>query len=581
MATLLDIISNIRNRYRWALLAIALLISASAILLQYCFSVQSYDAKIINMAGKQRMLVQKIAWHANTLLTSTNFQPQHAQSLKEALNTFITNHHYLLSKNKSGEYIFLTSELKSLYFSKATNLNAGFVYYSEQATSVLNNQKNSTQAFTIKHVDALINQLDEAVTLFEVAATNKVNWVSNIELGCWFFAILLLMFEVKFVFLPMEKAVEKHLIKYKKQKEFSQQVSKNKDHFISRASHEFRTPLQGLISSIENLTVSEQQQNVKKEAAYCALRLYSMLDELQDLQTLSQGNWQLKPYSDNLKNVFEQALIPLIFDCDRKKLKLSVTLADELNTDYLLDHHRFKQVLCELIINAIKFTEQGEISITAKVDKNRLAVSICDTGPGFEYEIKNLNESATEQSSHFQGLRTGLTRVQYIVNAFDGKINFENNTYGGALITLTLPIKVPNQKITTHTPKVIKYALIVEDNTLNTMLLKRILDLLNLSYDCAENGEVGCQMALKNKYDIIFMDLNMPVMDGYQAIHVIRNKLKQSVPIIVVTANTSEQDIKRAYECGASEHIYKPINKQIILSALKNLNMAPSKSINE
>ena len=129
---------------------------------------------------------------------------------------------------------------------------------------------------------------------------------------------------------------------------------------------------------------------------------------------------------------------------------------------------------------------------------------------------------------------------------------------------LPTPLKV-NDKLT---------CLVVEDNPLNTMLLTRILSLLGLSYDCAENGKVACDMVSENQYDIVFMDLNMPVMDGFEAIKKIRSDLNKVMPIIVITANTSQNDIERAYKYGANLHMHKPISQQAIKDALNSISVA-------
>jgi signal transduction histidine kinase len=568
---MLDIITNVRNRYRWALFAVALLISGSAILLQYCFSVQKYDAKIINIAGKQRMLSQKIAWHSNALLSSDAQSTEHSRSLRLSLNTFADAHKYLLSKNEYDNYLFLTPELIDLYTHKLSGLDAAALLYIEQATKVLNKKSNvDRDSFSVVRVEALLKQLDKAVSLFEQAAVNKVNWVSKIELGCWLVAILLLLLELKFVFIPMEKAVVKGLQKYQKQKDFAEQVSKNKEHFIARASHEFRTPLQGLISSIDELTVSEQQRAVKKQANYCAHRLLAMLDELQDLQALSLGKWSLHFSTENLKHALENVFLAYEYACAQKSLALSTHINDELNCSCTLDHGRLQQVLTELMSNAVKYTEQGVISVSAQLKNKQLTVVIKDSGVGFHHSVNDLELNSTVQSTHFQGLRTGIARVQYIVRAFNGDISFSNNDDGGAVVTLTMPVSVvENKKLPSNiTPA---HCLIVEDNTMNTMLLTRILTLLNLSCDCAENGKIACEMVAKNKYDLVFMDLNMPVMDGYQATKRIRTKLNQNVPIIVVTANTSDQDIALAYKCGADAHLHKPIKKEDISNVITSV----------
>ncbi|MGY8837314.1 MAG: response regulator [Enterobacterales bacterium] len=569
------VVANIRTRYRWALIAIALLISTSASLMQYYFSVQKYDAKIINMAGKQRMLSQKIAWHSNELLLSATNISEHTKALKASVVSFKKTHNYLLSKNANGEYQYLTPKLIKLYTLAPHKLDTQVATYIQQAENLLYQQGQvDKRIFSVTEVEELLKQLDHAVNLFEEQAVQKLNWVSNLELLFWLMAMFLLLVELRFVFMPMEKEIGNALSKYQKQKEFAQQVSQNKEHFIARASHEFRTPLQGLITSIEELKVSDTHQSVKTQANYCALRLIAILDELQDLQALSTGKWVPQFKNENLLESCNKVLMAYEHACLQKGLKLVSCLDESLNGVCKLDHQRLQHTLTELISNAIKFTTEGEITVSAKLFNDELCVTVSDTGCGFSKEITDLEFDSFKQTNHFQGLRTGLTRVQYVVKALHGEITFKNNEAHGALVSLHLPIiaskALPNSRKINDKLK----CLVVEDNPLNTILLTRILSLLGLSYNCAENGKVACDMVSENQYDIVFMDLNMPVMDGFEAIKKIRSDLNKVMPIIVITANTSQNDIERVYEYGANLHIHKPISQQAIKDALNSISVA-------
>ena len=423
-----NIVKSIRTRYRWALIAIALLISVSALLMQYVFSVQKYDAKIINIAGKQRMLSQKIAWHSNALINQTANKEQHLKSLVHSLGLFEQGHTFLLTKNKQGEAIYLNAALVDLYYAAPGNLDAEVSSFIKQAKKLLTQQEQANPVmFSVGEIEALLKKLDTAVSLFEQQAVTKVNWVANIELLCWFLTLALLLLELRFVFMPMERQVLQTLLEYQQQKEFAEQVSQNKEHFIARASHEFRTPLQGLISSINELSIPSSQQQIQRQAQYCSVRLLAMLDELQDLQALSLNRWSLKPTSDNLLTTLNKILAVYQYGCTEKGLKLITELAPNLDCVVIVDHARLQQIVSELLNNALKFTEQGEVTVIATLNNHQLELSIKDSGCGFSHPVGQLELDNNQQSNHFQGLRTGLTRVQYIVNALNGDIRFENN----------------------------------------------------------------------------------------------------------------------------------------------------------
>ena len=565
-----NIVKSIRKRYRWALIAIALLISVSALLMQYVFSVQKYDAKIINIAGKQRMLSQKIAWHSNALINQTANNEQHLKSLAHSLGLFEQGHTFLLTKNEQGEAIYLNAALVDLYYAAPGNLDAEVSSFIKQAKKLLTQQEQANPVmFSVGEIEALLKKLDTAVSLFEQQAVTKVNWVANIELLCWFLTLALLLIELRFVFMPMERQVLQTLLEYQQQKEFAEQVSQNKEHFIARASHEFRTPLQGLISSINELSIPSSQQQIQRQAQYCSVRLLAMLDELQDLQALSLNRWSLKPTSDNLLTTLNKILAVYQYGCTEKGLKLITELAPNLDCAVIVDHARLQQIVSELLNNALKFTEQGEVTVIATLNNHQLELSIKDSGCGFSHQIDQLELNNNQQSNHFQGLRTGLTRVQYIVNALNGDIRFENNHPQGAIVFLSLPLEMDTSETKpTRLPDDLK-CLVVEDNPLNMLVLTKLLSSLNIQVESAENGKVACEMAAENSYDVIFMDLNMPVLDGFEATKLLHEKDKTR-PIIVVTANTSDSDIARAKACGAISHIHKPIDQQSIIAALND-----------
>ncbi|ODS15247.1 two-component system sensor histidine kinase/response regulator [Pseudoalteromonas tetraodonis] len=557
-------VKSIRKRYRWALVAIALLVSVSALLMQYFFSVQKYDAKIINIAGKQRMLSQKIAWHSNALINQTDNHAQHLQSLKHSLELFEQAHEYLLTKDEQGNAVYLNTPLFDLYYASPSNLDAEVLAFITQAKNLVPQKEPINLAsYSVGEVEALLKKLDTAVSLFEQQAVKKVDWISSIELLCWFFTLALLFLELRFVFMPMEKRVLQTLQKYQQQKEFAEQVSNNKEHFIARASHEFRTPLQGVITSIDELKIPTSQQDIQRQARYCSARLLAMLDELQDLQALSLNRWSLNSTSDNLLITINKVLVVYEYGCTEKGLKLIRELAASLDCAVIVE------IVNELLSNALKFTEQGEVKVIATLNNNQLSLSVEDTGCGFDHLIEQLELDSTEQCNHFQGLRTGLTRVQYIVKALKGEIRFENNHQQGASVFLTLPLEMDTTLSKSSSIPDNLHCLVVEDNPLNMLVLTKLLTALNIHAECAENGKIACEMVAKKSYDVIFMDLNMPVMDGFEATKILHDNDK-TLPIIVVTANTSDSDLARAKACGAIGHIHKPIDQQSIIAPLND-----------
>ena len=576
---MLQLVTDIRRRYRWGLLAIAILISVSAILIQSLLYIQKGDAKVINIAGKQRMLSQKIALYGNALIyhESDHFQQQHRRLLEQAVEQFIAGHQFLIQQDEQGHYIHLNEALEAHYFSPPTALDEHVKRYVSKAQQLLNNTDNfayvDRSTFVSNQLEALLTKLDQAVKLLEQKSVQKVTFLAVLELLFWLIAMTLLAIELFFIFKPMEKLVTKNIAKYKEQKEFAERVNKNKERFIARTSHEFRTPLQGLTASIEALDISDSQQLTKQQALYCVNRLVAMLDELMDLQQLTSGEWQLSFTSSNLLSTLKQAISPYEYACNDKGITLSVNLAESLDKEVSTDHARLTQIVAEIINNAVKFTpSQGRIAVTAACQgEQHFVMEIQDNGKGFEKPPTDLLSYENDSEQHFQGLKTGLLRVMHIVKALKGEIQFLNAEPQGVKVLINLELEsTPKSAMPAPLPKAL-HCLIVEDNPLNATILGRMVSHFNYSFDVAENGLIATDKASDKHYDLIFMDLNMPVMDGFKAIDIIRNEQGQQVPILVVTANTSNEDLQRVYELGANLHVYKPISLDSVQKALSIL----------
>ena len=576
---MLQLVTDIRRRYRWGLLAIAILISVSAILIQSLLYIQKGDAKVINIAGKQRMLSQKVALYGNALIyhESDHFQQQHRRLLEQAVEQFIAGHQFLIQQDEQGHYIHLNEALEAHYFSPPTALDEHVKRYVSKAQQLLNNTDDfayvDRSTFVSNQLEALLTKLDQAVKLLEQKSVQKVTFLAVLELLFWLIAMVLLAIELFFIFKPMEKLVTKNIAKYKEQKEFAERVNKNKERFIARTSHEFRTPLQGLTASIEALDISDSQQLTKQQALYCVNRLVAMLDELMDLQQLTSGEWQLSFTSSNLLSTLKQAISPYEYACNDKGITLSVNLAESLNKEVSTDHARLTQIVAEIINNAVKFTpSQGRIAVTAACQgEQHFVMEIQDNGKGFEKPPTDLLSYENDSEQHFQGLKTGLLRVMHIVKALKGEIQFLNAEPQGVKVLINFELEsTPKSAMPAPLPQAL-HCLIVEDNPLNATILGRMVSHLNYSFDVAENGLIATDKASDKHYDLIFMDLNMPVMDGFKAIDIIRNEQGQQVPILVVTANPSNEDLQRVYELGANLHVYKPISLDSVQKALSIL----------
>ncbi|MBE0362706.1 hypothetical protein PULV_a0249 [Pseudoalteromonas ulvae UL12] len=571
---MLQIIANIRSQYRIALLLIAGLSSCSALLIQSMLSVQQKDATVINIAGMQRMLSQRIAWHSAYLSWHHAPNQQQAQANTEAVHLALTqdlasfddNHQQLIKRDASGDYLYLTPELHALYFEEPVKLNQQVEDFIALATDLSTHNtlsKKHLDALQIQPMTALLNHLDHAVKQFENNAVDKIELLSHLELFLWLLTLLVLVFELKFIFMPLEKKVQDAFTRYQQQKEKAELATTVRERFIARTNHELRTPLQGLLFSLDELaTNSDDSGNLKKAQNY-AHRLRLLLDEFNDFEQFESGLWQLNITSHSLQSTLDTTIKPFEQICLQQGLIWQYECLGDMSIKLDTDHERLAKVIKELIDNAIKFTEHGHVKINCHLhhsqgEESTLKITIEDSGRGFKTDLFEHDNAQDKQSNHFQGLHLGLIRVKHILNAMDATMQLTGCHPHGTKISLQVPLAHCTESNIELPTKL--HCLIVEDNPLNAVILGKTLDQLEYTHYEVANGLKAVEHQNLAAFDVIFMDLNMPVMDGFQAIEILRKDKNITVPIIVITANTSERDIKLAYQCGADGHVHKPFN---------------------
>ncbi|WP_233069573.1 response regulator [Motilimonas eburnea] len=562
---------KIKSRNRWALLTIAVLLSMSMLMIQYFISLQRADSEVINIAGKQRMLSQQITLYIALSTSSPDAAARYRIKLATAIEQFIAGHRHLLSVDNGGQYLYLDKELQQYYFGAPTDLDKLTRHYYQHALSLLDGLGQSSMVDIEHHeqiAHLLLSKLDGAVALFEDKASQKVTLLSVLELLTWLTMLALLALQLKRVFIPMEQMIATTLSRLTTEQQRTEQVNQSKDRFIARVSHELRTPLQGLLSAIENLTVNTGRHGIKLQAQHSVSRLLLVLDELSDYHQLATGQWQLFPSVANLQQNLMAVLPAFDYACQEKGLELKVDFDASLNCDAQLDHARLTQVVNILLSNALKYTHQGFISVAAKVEANQLYLEVKDSGIGFNGVYPYLNDQGSEEDHYFQGLQTSLARLQYILSKQNAQVEFSDNQPQGAGVSLVIPLITVTHDLAQWTPKC---ALIVEDERVNTLVLQQLLSHLGIDCDAVENGLLATQQLAEREYDVVLMDINMPVMDGFAAIEAIRNQLHCQTPILVVTANTAASTLTRIYQLGANGHLYKPINSTSLTTALNML----------
>lgn len=378
--------------------------------------------------------------------------------------------------------------------------------------------------------------------------------------------------------ITQQKNYEQTLIKAK---QHAEETSRFKSRFFANMSHEIRTPLNAIIGFTNLLLdqkLSEEQIEYLNLIQLSGNNLMSILNDVLEISKIEEGKLQLNPKSEIFKNQVCDLLAPYKAIVEGKGLSFEMDFEDNYPKIIKLDYHRFGQILVNLISNAAKFTSKGGIRVLFEYDfktKGELIIkaNISDSGKGIEAEnLKKIFESFQQEDGgiarEFGGTGLGLSISREIALAMGGELRaespslyFENK---GSDFRVEILAEI-NTKVDDTNEKSKKEefkgkglkGLLVEDNPINQKLLSTVLGGLGLNISTAFNGIEALKALENNEYDIIFMDIQMPEMDGYEATRQIR-KLNIDTPIVAISANVYPEDIEKSLKIGMQAHIGKP-----------------------
>ena len=390
-------------------------------------------------------------------------------------------------------------------------------------------------------------------------------------------------------FQDIDERVKSNLM-LKEAKEQAEAAVKAKSAFLANMSHEIRTPMNGVIGILEILNrgeLSDAQRSQIKIAKSSADSLLTLLNDILDFSKIEAGKLSLETIDFDLREFFKEVAAFMQTLAEEKELALNLDISG-LRHDWVQgDPGRIRQILLNLVGNAVKFTEQGEVAIKAQVQPEdqglRLCVEIRDTGIGIEREnLAHLFDAFTQDDSsttrRFGGTGLGLAIVSQLCQLMQGSVRATSTLGVGSCFSFDVylqfganPDAVESERADENSFELDSTQfriLLVEDNKVNQMVAEQLLKMQGLSCDVAENGEQAIQ-ALKHAepeypYTLVLMDCQMPVMDGYEATRRIRagsaGSLYSDIPVIALTANAMQGDREKCLDAGMNDYLTKPIN---------------------
>jgi len=391
-----------------------------------------------------------------------------------------------------------------------------------------------------------------------------------------------------------------------KEKEKAEEATQSKSMFLAGMSHEIRNHMSSIIGITEVLSetkLSKEQNEYVDVINASGNNLLNIINEILDFSKIEARQVILEAIEFNIRQLVDEVISMHELKTKQRKLFLKSEVDASIPEIIIGDPSRITQILINLVNNAIKFTDEGGITIKVGVDIKKhignrpestpclMKFEVIDTGIGISKDSQNKlfkpfsqTHAAVQRKQGGTGL--GLAICKQLVELMEGEIGITSAVGKGSNFWFTARLTNPNDDMTSSekkdsgkkTEKKNLKVLIVEDNVLNQQLTMNILVKEGYNTDVAENGKIGLELYKKNGYDVILMDIQMPIMDGIQATRMIRNyertKNKKRSNIIAVTAHSKEGEQQRLFNAGMDHYISKPFKSDELLKVIKNLDLS-------
>lgn len=389
------------------------------------------------------------------------------------------------------------------------------------------------------------------------------------------------------------KLAEQELIKTREE---ALQLSKAKQTFLSVMSHEIRTPLNAVIGMsnilMEDNPTETQVENLKI-LGFSAQNLLKLINDILDFTKIETGNMVLESVNVNLKELVAQTMNSLRFKTAEKSVVLKSEIDYRIPTYVKGDNTRLYQILINLLGNSVKFTEKGTVKLKADlVEEKKKTISVrfevSDTGIGIapdmiNYIFESYTQASTDTTRKYGGTGLGLAITRSLLKLYKSEIIVESELGKGSTFSFIIDFTRSDEPVMlvpgkTPLAKLSASVLVVDDNEINRILAGKVISKWGIKVDFAENGKIALEKVQQANYDLILMDLHMPVMDGMQAAKAIRNLGGdfRSLPIIALTASMFAHELETISECGMNGYVMKPFVPVDLYNKIKTfLNVKP------
>lgn len=381
----------------------------------------------------------------------------------------------------------------------------------------------------------------------------------------------------------LQKLVEIKTRELRLAQKLAEQANQSKSNFLAMMSHELRTPLNAVLGLIDILRGESTSYQVEllEQMENSAELLLIIINDILDLSRIESGHFSLHCHWLDLEKKLDQSLVYHRQIAQDKGVHFYVQSNKNPTLEYYTDSARLTQILFNIVGNAIKFTKQGQVDVVLDYTKDGVVFRVKDTGIGIEKNrVEQLFtpfiQADNSITRNYGGTGLGLAITKHLVELMGGTIQVESEFGIGTTFTLYIPLqsRLKNIKPSTSSSQQVvnvknHHILVVEDTKTNQMVIQLLLNKLGYDVTIAENGLQAVELLEKNHvFDLVLMDISMPIMDGIAATKILRDKHIE-IPIIALTAHTAGSDKQNCIDAGMNDIVLKPIRSKDIMEVVK------------
>ncbi|MCR9289160.1 ATP-binding protein [Saprospiraceae bacterium] len=582
------------------------------------------QAGIYNLKKKYDLALQELLPKRESFLNHSGGAYSIGAFFSELSNAYFGLHQYQKAIAAGKRGIELSNDnlygslksYKAIYqaYNALGNHQSALDYYKKYITSrdartkLRNGQNVTKQELTYQYEQERLKdslQLEQQKLTTELAFEKEINKQRNtrnllLALGL-IAAFIALGLYSRYRFVQKTKAeleAKNKIIEAEKEK--AQASEQAKHQFLANMSHEIRTPMnaiKGMTDILIRREPQDQQRTYLNAIKESSNSLLVIINDILDMSKIEAGKIDLENIPFSLQEVIQNVKMISQFKAEEKGLTLQTNIETDNLSSVKGDPTRLHQIILNLVGNAIKFTEKGVVTIQLKTEvlenKNKVNAHFCvsDTGVGIgqdrlEKIFESFEQAYSDTTRKFGGTGLGLSISKKLVEIQKGKIWAESTKGKGSQFFFSIPYEIAHASEIAVTPEIENNTaidlkgvkiLLVEDNDFNAIVAKEELEdaIEGVNVEVAENGVIAVEKVIHGNFDIILMDVQMPVMNGYEATKAIRNLSngKANIPIIAMTANVMKEEVERCYEVGMNDFIGKPFDTPDLLNKIQHLIM--------